>query len=103
MEPYEYNFNFEEHDDRAKFANRVCKLLIQASDKDYEKAVKQLDDIYEFFQEHVRNVYELIWHEIPLFGLYELYKYEPSNWGFTQEEYESAKLRSRKACEVFYI
>ena len=82
-------------DDRAKFANYVSKLFI----KEYssiEEVVKNIHDVKklnDFFEDHVRNVYELE-EEIPLFNVYNLIINGADNYGWTQKEYDNKIKRA---------
>lgn len=98
-----YEFvNKSECGERAKFANDVCQLLVNANQRCITTALANVKPIYDHFEEHVRNVYELIDTEIPLFALHELMTLPPDNWGMTEEEHNAAKMRSLKACMQYY-
>ena len=100
---FEFNYDFKEHDDRSHFANTICKVLVEKSNNDIDLSVNNIKKIYDYFEEYVRNVYELIDEEIPLFALYELKTQKPDNWDFTEQEYNDAIDRTYKACITFYI
>lgn len=85
---------------RAGFANRVCKALFNNCGNNLDKALKDIEPIYEDFFENVRNIYEA---KIPLFALYELIKDGADNYGFTEEEYKVGKDNTKKACYEYYI
>ena len=104
MEPFVFVQDLRILDPRSVFANRVCKLYLKGK-KPLHIMVDELDEfglIYNDFEEFVRNIYELIENEIPLFALYELSKHGASNWGFSKEEYNNARERTIKACEKYY-
>lgn len=88
--------------DRSGFANMVCRLLYLQNGKDLDKAIKEGESIFCEFEEHVRNIYELIDDSIPLIAYYELKKYGADNWGFDEQEYTQAIENSKKACEDYY-
>lgn len=98
---YEF-INKSECDERAKFANAVCQLLVDSHRKDITEALANVKPLFDHFHEHVRNVYELIDTEIPLFALHELMTLPADNWGFSEEEHYNAKLRTLKACNQYY-
>lgn len=103
MNPFEfYPANHNDFDPRSVFANRVCKLLVKLSGGDPLKAISGMGPMYDDFFEFVRNIYELVEHEIPLFALYELHKHDADNWGFNKEEHNKAILSAMKACENYY-
>ena len=94
--------------DRSQFANDVCQLLVDKHNGDFNEAVKHVEPIYNHFEEHVRNVYELIGNEIPLFALYELYKDGSKlNFGFEDSDvgehsYEACVERVLEACDLYF-
>ena len=91
---------FEEH--RADFANRVCQLVYSKCSNDIEKAVKEIEPLYDDFEENVRNIYELINSSIPLFAYYELKKHGADNYGFDEKEYSEALSNAKSACTEYY-
>ncbi len=91
---------YNEH--RADFANRVCKLVYNKCENDIEKAVKEIEPLYDDFEENVRNVYELIGSYIPLFAFFELKKHGADNYGFHEKEYNEAIGNAKKACSEYY-
>lgn len=98
-----FDFDLESAtDSRSTFANMVCKLLVEKYEKDFYKAIENIEPIYESFFENVRNIYELVDERIPLFALYELKKHGKDNWDFTEEEYQEAINRALNACAEFY-
>lgn len=95
--------NVNELDDtRSIFANRVCKLLYQKHNGDLEKAMKEGEIFFEEFEILIRNIYELVENEIPLYALFRLRKYGADNFGFDDEEYLSAETNCIIACEKYY-
>ena len=74
--------------DRANFANYCCELFM----KQYTSVDKLIGDItkvetlYEFFQEHVRNIYELD-DKIPLFNYYYHHKHGADNFGMNEFDF----------------
>lgn len=91
---------------RSLFANSVCKLIYRQWDNGCRdlppSAWKEIGIYYDHFENHVRNIYELIDNEIPLFAYYNLQKLKANNWGFTKEEYEQALNNSESACVEYY-
>jgi hypothetical protein len=99
----EYKFvNKTDTCERSKFANKVCQLLVDSHNKDIVAALKEIGPIYDHFQNHVRNIYELIDSEIPLFALYDLARYGKDNWNFNKEEYRDNKIITMRACARYY-
>jgi len=100
-----YNFKSKTEafdEDRAGFANRVCKLIYNQNNNDIDKAIIECGSIYSDFDEHIRNIYELIDNYIPLMAYYELKKYGADNFGLNDNEYDVALQNSKKACEDYY-
>jgi hypothetical protein len=91
-------------DSRAAFANRVCSLLIDRYSGDINIAVEELNPIYNDFYDNVRNIYELIDTEIPLFALFELRREDAKyNFGFTDKQLKNAIKKTLIACEEYYL
>lgn len=103
---FEYEKTPFKEDGRAKFANSICQLLIDKYKGDYEKSARYSAEIRLHFENHVRNIYELVDEAIPLFGLAELQREEADkgngNWDFTEKEYDDAVIRTKKACKTHY-
>jgi hypothetical protein len=89
-----FEFKKDNQDQRAEFANDVCQLIIDKHHGVIEAAAGSLKKIRAYFNENVRNIYELVDSEIPLFALYELMNNGADNYGFTWEEYNDALERS---------
>lgn len=64
--------------------------------------MKESEELFEFLDEHIRNIYELIDTETPMWALYELNKFGAEGLDLTDEEYELAKKRTITACHNFY-
>lgn len=88
---------------RSEFANRVCKLLYDKYG-DIDKAINsnEAKELFNDFEENIRNIYELVDIEIPLYAYYNLMKYGKDNWGFNDTEYHIALYDCIKACELYY-
>ncbi len=103
MGQFKFSNPYSELDSRSVFANNVCRLLVEKHGGIFDDAVDDLEETYNHFEEHVRNIYELISSEIPLFALYDLKRYGADNWSFTQTEYEEALTRANVACYEYYV
>lgn len=95
----------EELDDgRSIFANCFCELLYKKHNSDLPKII--VDPMFSVFyygaEEHVRNIYEIIDNEIPLFAYFELITLGQTNYDFTDEEYNEAVNNSITACKEYY-
>lgn len=89
-------------DTRSVFANDVCRLIMQKNNGNIAKSLDEIEPIYNGFDENVRNVYELINNQIPLFALYDLKRLGADNYGMTEEEYLEAMSRTSIACLSYY-
>ena len=75
-------------DDRAIFANIACKLLYQK----YNSALTsvsfqtELRILRMYFEEYVRNIYEIIHDEIPLFAYADYLKYGFDSMAWDDED-----------------
>ncbi len=101
MEEFEF-VDKADLNERSIFANLVCQLLVDKYDKNITKALKNVELIYNYFEIYVRNIYELIDTEIPLFSLYDLVRLGKDNWGFDDEEYKTNKQKALRACVNYY-
>lgn len=99
---YRVRMIFKYMDDRAKFANDVCRLIYQNNNEDLSSSLIVIEPFYNHFNEHVRNIYQFIAKQIPLFWLYELNKSTPGNWGYNQEEYDDEVERTITLCHELY-
>jgi hypothetical protein len=87
---------------RSGFANMVCRLIYLQSDKDLDKAIKEGESIFCQFEEHVRNIYELIEDSIPLIAYSQLKEYGADDLDLNKEEYKQALDECKKACDDYY-
>jgi hypothetical protein len=91
MSKHFQNFN---QDERAVFANQVLKLLWYRYTRITDNPLAnphfliELKSIYRAFDEHVRNIYEIIDDQIPLFAYYQVLK-DGHNGYNMWEEFES--------------
>ena len=99
---FEFKSKTSELNERSVFANLVCKLLVEKHKGDLTLSVNELKPIYDAFFDNVRNIYELVDKEIPLFALFELFTRTKESWDFNDEEFEAAKVRTYKSCIDFY-
>lgn len=94
-------------DDRAVFANIACKLLYQKYNGQFSSVTFQneLRILRSYFEEYVRNIYEVIHDEIPLFAWadYLRYGYDKDQWcddtELTEEQYVKIIF---DACKKYY-
>ena len=89
-------------DDRAKFANAICDLIAKNSPYSIYGSMEQIKTIYEYFEKHVRNIYELIDSQIPLFAYYNLRQVDEDNYGWTKEQYLQNLEISKKAASNYH-
>lgn len=75
---------FYENDDRAKFANTCLKRIWQSTEPFSTEQMQAVKELYLYFNEYVRNVYEVITDEIPLFAYYNAVKHGPYNVGWDE-------------------
>lgn len=103
-----YKFNEKNNlSGRSKFANIVCQLLYDKHDGDLVKASEEGEPFYDGLEEYVRNIYELVDSEIPLYALWYLRKHGAhdhgeSNYGFSEEEYKQSEQNCIDACIKYY-
>jgi len=99
---YKFETDLENLDHRSVFANRIFKLIYQKCNGDLDLATKEAELFYEELEELVRNFYEIVDTEVPLYALWYLKKHGKDNFGFTQEEFEEKIENATKACHLYY-
>lgn len=99
---FEFDVNPQDMDSRAIFANRVCKLIYQQYENYIKLIVKEIKPFYNDFEEHVRNVYELIPKQIPLFAYIHLKECGAEGLSMSESEYNKAIESTLNACKYFY-
>lgn len=99
-----FNFVNEKLDGRSIFANLICKSIYKLHNGDIDTAIKNKETIkiFDGLEDNVKNIYELIEFEIPLFAYYRLLKYKASNWDMDKKEYTKAINNTKQACIDFY-
>lgn len=102
MEYFDFETDFENLDERSVFANRICKLIFEKHNGDLDKAITEAEPYFNDLEEFVRNIYELVENEIPLYAYYRLLEYGADNWGFDENEYQEKIEKTRNACEFYY-
>jgi hypothetical protein len=96
-------FNINTGDSRAEFANRIFKLLWQKNNGDIDSVIIEAQPFIRLLIIHVKNIYELVEHEIPLIA-YIAYSNEDAmtNFDYSKEELEKHLQEAKKACILFY-
>ena len=89
-------------DDRALFANKICDLLAKESDFSLRGSLGAIAIIRQYFEEHVRNIYELVDTQIPVFAYYDLSKVDADNYCWTEEQYQRNLEIARKAAIKYH-
>ena len=102
MEFFEFKTDFNNLDGRSIFANRICKLLFEKHNGDLVEAIKEAEPFFCDLEEYVRNIYELIENEIPLYAYYKIMEHGAGNWGFEEHEYQEKITKTIAACKLYY-
>lgn len=102
MESFDFETNLKNLDDRSVFANKICKLIYEKHDGDLIKSVEEATSYFVYLEQFVRNIYECIDSEVPLYAYYQLLEYGADNWDFDSTEYEEAKRKTEAACVFYY-
>ncbi len=102
MDYFKFPKNFKKLDERSLFANRILKLIYQKHNGDLKEAIKEGKPFFDEFEIFIDNIYELVEDEIPLYAYARLLEYGAENFGFTEKEFEKAKLKTIAACELYY-
>lgn len=99
---FEFKKDLNSLDEKSIFANRICKLVYQKHDGNLDYSIRELAPYFQDLKTFVRNIYELIGSEIPLFAYYQLIKFGANNWDFTELEYTEVLNRTIEACHYYY-
>jgi hypothetical protein len=99
---FNFKTNLDELEYRSKFVNKICKLLYDKCNGDLNKAINCDSQIFNDIEENVRNIYQFVETEIPLFAYYRLMKYGADDYGLSQSEYEEAITNTINACLLYY-
>ena len=94
--------HFHNSDHRAQFANSVLKLLWKKHGS--HCSADLLEDVAiqrEYFDEYVRNIYEVINDEIPLFAWHDVVKHGHENVDWECSHKEALRIIFA-GCEEFY-
>lgn len=102
MEYFEFESLENVTDERAVFANRICKLIYEKHHGEIDKSVDDVADFADHLEELVRNIYELELSEIPLIALHRLRNNGADNYGFSDQEYKIAEHNCKRACFTYY-
>ncbi len=63
-----FETDLENLDERSVFANRICKLIFEKHNGDLDAAIVEAEPYFNDLEEFVRNIYELVENEIPLYA-----------------------------------
>ncbi len=102
MEYFDFETDLENLDERSIFANRICKLIIEKHNGNLDAAIVEAEPYFNNLKEFVRNIYELVESEIPLYAYYILLKYGADNWRFEENEYKEKIAKTQDACRLYY-
>ncbi len=99
---FEFKKNLKNLDGRSEFANRVFKMIYQKNNGNLDKSCEEAIPFFNDFEEYVRNFYELVDNDLPLYSYYRLNKYGADSYSITEEEFEEAVNNAKKACNKYY-
>jgi len=102
MEYFDFETDLENLDERSVFANRICKLIFEKHNGNLDAAIVEAEPYFNDLEAFVRNIYELVENEIPLYAYYRLLKYGADNWGFDENEYKEKIAKTQDACRLYY-
>jgi hypothetical protein len=89
-------------DSRALLCNRIFKLIYQKNSGEMIASFNDASTLYDLLEDNIRNVYELIEDQIPFWAYRNLLRYGKDNYGFTEEEYETAIKNCITAIKAYY-
>lgn len=98
----EFKTNLNDLDGRSVFANRILKLIYIKNAGNIDDAIKEAQPYFDELKMFIKNIYELIDTEIPLYCYYELMKYGPDDFGLNEEEYLMKIKNIHEACKLYY-
>lgn len=99
---YVFKKDINQLDSRSIFVNRICKLLYEKYGGDSYAAIKLEKSYFKDFEEHIRNIYQFIDTEIPLYAFYELNQNGSNGLDMTDDEYAVALYNTAIACIEYY-
>lgn len=101
-----YDFYDEPTDPRAEFANTVFTMLYQKYNGNFKSVAFQLEakQLYYYFDEYCRNIYEVIDNQIPMMAWvrYLNYGYDPTMFDEGEMTEEKWLDRIYTACKKYY-
>ena len=104
---FEFEKELKRLDSRSDLANRTCYLIYDMFDGDAHRACTFGERFYGDWEDNIRNFYELVEDEIPLYALYKLSLCK-NETGFQSEydledmTYEEAIRKTIEACDLYY-
>lgn len=99
------HFDYYNHDDRSKFANRIFQLIYNKYQGDFANILmlQEAAEFVESLDEYVRNIYEVIDSEIPMMAYIQVHKHGAD--GYCEwEEYTTVEALNiiEGYCHRFY-
>jgi len=96
-------FEINHGDTRAGFANSIFRLLWQKNNGNIDDVIKDAQPFIRYLTLHVRNIYEVIDHSIPLIAYIGYSKEDAINYfDFSKEELAIRLEDARQSCIRFY-
>lgn len=92
----------EEFDERSEFVNSIFKLIYNKNAGNLDASIIEARPFFVQMDEFIRNVYELVDTEIPLWAYSNLINFGADNYGLNFEEYVIAADNCVKACRIYY-
>lgn len=102
MDLFEFEYNLKKLDERSIFANRICKFIYLKHNGDLVAAIKEAEPFLIDLETFVRNIYELVENEIPLYAYYQFVKFGADNYGFKEEDTDEILSKIKDACKFYY-
>lgn len=99
---FDFETDLEQLDERSKFVNKICKLLYDKFNGDLNEAITYDKQLFNDIDYHIKNIYQFVENEIPLYAYYRLSFYGPEDYDLTLEEYQEAMNKTINACLLYY-
>jgi len=102
MSRFEFVSDFNKLDNRSISINETLKKIYENNGGDLNASIVEASSYLKTVDETIRNVYEVVESEIPLYAYHNLMTLGADNYGFTDAEHETALSNTITACRDYY-
>ena len=98
----EYVWRGAGFDEREFIINHACDAFYKSINGDLDNNISVMWDMYQGYENTIRNFYELVHTETPLMGYVELKKHGADNYGYSPADYKKALREYKDICREYY-